>query len=75
MKESLYGKLTLAVIASLVFGISVPYLVSVWLGISNIEIPTIYLDWVDKVGFITAFLASLASTLLLKFWLNKSNPK
>lgn len=75
LSEKFFLKIILACIVSLAVGILVPYLVSVWLGISNTPIPSVYGDWVDKVGFIAAFLGSLISTLVLSLWIKNANEK
>ncbi|NCQ56030.1 hypothetical protein COT86_00690 [Candidatus Collierbacteria bacterium CG10_big_fil_rev_8_21_14_0_10_43_36] len=75
LSEKLFLKVMLACIVSLIVGILVPYSVSVWLGISNTPTPSVYRDWVDKVGFIAAFLGSLISTLVLSLWIKNANEK
>ena len=75
LSEKFYLKIILACIISLIVGILVPYLVSVWLGISNTPIPSVYGDWVDKVGFISAFLGSLISTMVISFWMKNADEK
>jgi len=72
--EKLYERFIFACLVSLILGISIPFLVSVWLGISDTPIPSVYMDWVDKVGFITAFFASFISILIID-WRSKGLSK